>query len=46
MHEQYGKWISIYVRFRRWAERGLWDALLQTLVDLGLTVRPYVRLRD
>jgi hypothetical protein len=22
---------------RRWAEQGVWDALLQTLVDLGLT---------
>jgi transposase len=37
MHERYGKWNSIYVRFRRRAEQGVWDALLQTLVDLGLT---------
>jgi hypothetical protein len=28
---------SVYVRFRRWAEQGVWDALLQTLVDLELT---------
>jgi transposase len=28
---------SVHVRFRRWAEQGVWDALLQTLVDLGLT---------
>jgi len=25
------------VRFRRWAEQGVWDVLLETLVALGLT---------
>lgn len=37
MHERYGLWSSVYVRFRRWAEQGVWDAILATLVDLGLT---------
>ncbi|GFE97014.1 hypothetical protein DmGdi_20870 [Gluconobacter sp. Gdi] len=37
MYERYGKWNSLYVLFRRWAEQGVWNALLQTLVELGLT---------
>ncbi len=26
MHERYGKWNWVYVRARRWAEQGAWDA--------------------
>ncbi len=37
IHERYGKWNSVQVRFRRWAAQGVWDALLETLVELGLT---------
>ncbi|EHH69614.1 hypothetical protein GMO_09220 [Gluconobacter morbifer G707] len=28
MHERYSKWSSVHVRFYRWSEHGVWDALL------------------
>ena len=31
---EYGKWNSIFRRFRRWVEIGVFDALLETLVEL------------
>jgi transposase len=37
MHKRYRKWNSVFTRFRRWAEQGVWDGLLETLVELGLT---------
>ena len=29
--EKYGKWMTVYQRFRRWSEAGVWEAVASTL---------------
>lgn len=31
--ERYGVWQTVYSRFRRWQEAGVWDQILQTLQE-------------
>ncbi|MDF0546055.1 hypothetical protein PX699_27225 [Sphingobium sp. H39-3-25] len=37
MQGRYGKWTLVYAGFSRWPEQGVWDAMVQTLLDLELT---------
>jgi transposase len=32
--ERYGKWATIYSRFRRWREQGVWDEILSKLQSI------------
>ncbi len=32
---EYGKWNSVFRRYRRWLETGVFDALLETLADMS-----------
>jgi transposase len=32
--DEYGKWNSVFRRYRRWVETGVFDALLETLTDM------------
>jgi transposase len=32
--EDYGKWNSVFRRYRRWVETGVFDALLETLTEM------------
>jgi transposase len=35
MPERYGKWSTIYSRFRRWKQAGIWDKLFSEIQSLA-----------
>ena len=35
LHVHFGKWGSVYRRFRRWTAAGIWDVILEALNDSG-----------
>jgi len=37
MHDRYGTWPLVYARFWRWRGQGVWETMVQTLLDLELT---------
>ena len=34
--EEFGNWNSIFRQFRRWADSGIWDVMLEALAGSGL----------
>jgi len=36
LHDDFGKWDSVYRQFRRWTLSGVWDVMLQALNDTGV----------
>ena len=35
--ERFGNWNTIYVRFRRWAKKGIWQKIFKALADRDVT---------
>jgi len=35
--ERFGNWNSVYVRFRRWAKKGMWQKIFNDLADKEVT---------
>jgi len=33
--DEYGKWNSVFRRYRRWVETGVFDAMLETLAEMA-----------
>jgi putative transposase len=33
LHPEFGNWNSIFVRFRRWARKGVWESLFKALME-------------
>ena len=44
--EAYGNWNSVFRRFRRWSSQGVFEAILETLVALGVTDEWKVQMVD